>query len=135
MSGVPVPPNPWILSPWLRGSALALHLTMIALILVRAGFGAGAWWTLPLLLPLRGLIAGRDYTLAWASMLIVFYVAGYLSQAVVDTDGKWPAIGMATIAALEFVTLTLAVRFRARERAALARGSGARTAASGGASR
>lgn len=123
------------LSPAMRWTALALHVALLALLVIRSGPGSGAIWALPLLAPLPGLWAGRSYTQAWASMLIAFYVAGYLSEAVVDPEAKWPAIGMASLAALEFVALTLAVRFRAREREALARESASQTPASDAASR
>ena len=56
-----------------------------------------------------GLWRGRPYTYAWASMLIVFYVAGLL------VIGRPLTLALACVAALEFCGLVLYVRARSLE--------------------
>lgn len=104
-------------------AALALHLALIAAIVARGSFSSGALIALPLLAPLPGLLRARAYTHAWASMLLSFYVGGFLSAAYAHPEHKWISIGIATLAALEFVSLVLYVRLRRRETASAATGS------------
>ncbi len=33
-----------------------------------------AIWTIPLLLPLKGILAGKPYTHAWANFIVMFYI-------------------------------------------------------------
>ena len=67
----------------LRALALSSYIALLILSLLWEGWLAparnvppGLWLTLkaaPLLLPLRGLLHGRPYTYAWASMLVLPY--------------------------------------------------------------
>ena len=106
-------------SEWARRVALACHLALIAAIAIRSGWGVPLLLVAPLLLPLPGLLRGRDYTFAWATMLLVFYVGGYLAAGHADPAGKWACFGIAALAALEFVSLCVYVKARSRERAML----------------
>lgn len=119
------------LSRWAYFAAIGSHLLLIVLMLVRDGFGASTLLVLPLLLPLPGLLRGREYTYGWASMLLTFYVGSYLASGYAEPAQKWAAFGIAAVAAIDFVSLALYVRLGQRERA----GSAARTAASDAASR
>jgi len=69
------------LNPWLRRSAAGSLLALISLCLVwelavaplRPGGSLLVLKVLPLLLPLRGVLRGRLYTMQWAAMLILLY--------------------------------------------------------------
>lgn len=98
------------------------HLALMAIISVRSGWGVPQLLVAPLLFPLLGLVRGRDYTFAWAMMLLVFYVGGYLAAGYANPAGKWACFGVAALAALEFVSLSTYVKARARERAFLQQG-------------
>lgn len=66
---------------WLQGISVASLITLIALCLaweiwlapLRPGGSALMLKTLPLLLPLFGLLRGKRYTYQWSSMLILLY--------------------------------------------------------------
>ena len=110
-----------------RRAALALHFALMAAVVLDSRLGLGALLAAPLLFPLPGLLRGTAYTHAWASMLLSFYTGGYLSAAYARPDHKWISIGIAALAAAEFVSLVLSVRLRSRAT------SPAQTAASGAA--
>jgi uncharacterized membrane protein len=101
------------LSAHLRVAVLVAHGLLLAG-LPLAGRLAGVLLALPLLAPLPGLWRGRPYTYAWASMLVVFYVAGLLVM------GRPLTLALAIVAALEFCALVLFVRARSLEARAAA---------------
>lgn len=68
---------------------------------------------LPLLLPLPGLWRGQQYTYAWCSMLVVFYIGGFLMEAWANPEIARTAVALAILAAVEFCALLLYVRFAA----------------------
>lgn len=107
------------LSLWARRVTVVSHLLLIAVIAMRAGWGVPMLLVLPLLFPLPGILRGRDYTFAWATMLLVFYVGGYLAAGHANPAEKWACFGVAALAALEFVSLSVYVKARSRERAYL----------------
>lgn len=107
-----------LLSHWMRLLASSMHVLLIVLVTLRGDFGKGSLLALPLFLPLAGILRGRRYTYSWASMMLAFYAAGYLSVGYAEPQNKWVAFGIATVAALDFVALVLYVRFLARERIA-----------------
>lgn len=96
------------LSARLRVAVLVAHGALL-LGLPLAGRLTGALLALPLLAPLPGLWRGRPYTYAWASMLVVFYVAGLLVSRTPLT------LALAAVAAFEFCALVLYVRARSAE--------------------
>lgn len=104
------------LSFYARLVAIVSHLLLIALMLAGSRGGSGALLTLPLLLPVAGILRGRAYTYSWACMLVVFYAAGYLASGYAQPQHKWSAFGLASIAAIDFVALVLYVRLLAREK-------------------
>lgn len=72
----------------------------------------------PLLLPLRGLVRGSTYTSGWASMLVVIYCSFLLAEVYAQPQQKfWPLL-LSVLAAVNFLSLILYVRLRARQRAA-----------------
>jgi uncharacterized membrane protein len=100
-------------------AALVSHFALIAGLIAWCGVIAGAVLSLPLLVPLPGLLRRRTYTAAWASLLLVFYVAGLLSESYAIQSRHVVGLALSTVAALEFVSLLLFVRLSARERAEL----------------
>lgn len=46
---------------------------------------------LPLLAPLRGLIGGRRYTYAWASLFSAPYLAFAITELLVNPQARWVA--------------------------------------------
>jgi uncharacterized membrane protein len=96
------------LSARLRLATLALHAALLGGLPLAGGL-TGALVALPLLAPAPGLWRGRPYTYAWASMLVVFYVAGLL------IDRRPLTLALAAVAALEFCVLVLYVRARSVE--------------------
>lgn len=108
------------LSTRMRRLALASHLLLIALLALINVPVVAVILIAPLLLPLPGLLRGRAYTHAWATMLLTFYVGGYLAAGYFDPSHKWRCFGVALLAALDFVALNLYVKFLSRERRPLA---------------
>tara|TARA_R110000787_G_scaffold58117_24_gene132513 strand:- start:185 stop:565 length:381 start_codon:yes stop_codon:yes gene_type:complete len=110
-----------MLSPWMRRIALTSHILLILLVVSRGFSPISILLGLILLLPLPGMFKGRTYTFAWASMMVAFYVAGFLAEGYANPDAKTAAFIVASVAALDYVSLMLFVRFLAREKAAHAR--------------
>jgi uncharacterized membrane protein len=119
-----------------RRIALCAHALLVAGVALRDPSALSTVMAAIVCLPLPGLWRGRPYTYAWSSMLIAFYVAGYLADGYARPATRLSAFAMASLAALDFVAVMLFVRVSAREAAAAAApGSAARTGASGDASR
>ncbi len=108
------------LSEIARFAALGLHLLLIAGLVAWCGWLPGTLLSLPLLTPLPGLLRRRSYTAGWATMLLVFYVAGLLAEGVAMPGRRGIGTLLSVVAALDFVSLVLFVRLTARERLALA---------------
>lgn len=104
----------------LHRAAVVLHLLLVVGIVMRDGSALGWVVASLLLLPLPGILQARTYTCAWASMLVGFYVAGYLAAGYARPDQKLGAFVLASIAALDYLSLMLFVRLSGRMRAALA---------------
>ena len=78
--------------------ALLSHLLLIVLVAWREASALGWVISALLLLPLPGLIRQNTRTAAWASMLVMFYVAGYLAAGYADASARWSAFAMAALA-------------------------------------
>lgn len=100
---------------WAQALALFAHFGLIAALPLVAGL-SGAILALPLLVPLHGMWRGRPYTYAWCSLLVVFYVGGFLMEAYTHPRRSTLALALAALAALEFCALLYYVRFRAVDR-------------------
>lgn len=119
-----------------RRVALVAHGLLILGVALRDPSALSTVMAAILCLPLPGLWRGKPYTYAWSSMLIAFFVAGYLADGYARPASKLSAFAMASIAALDFVAVMLFVRVNARETAAAAAStSAARTEGSADASR
>lgn len=104
------------LSEWARLVALACHVLLMLGLVAWCGWLPGILLCLPLLAPLPGLLRRRTYTAAWASMLLVFYVAGLLAEGVAVPGRRTIGTWLSVVAALDFVAVVLFVRLSARER-------------------
>ena len=93
---------------------LALHLALITALLLTAQSLLALIAVLPLLPPLPGLVKGRAYTAAWASMLLAFYSALLLAEGYVNPAQKTLAFALAFLAAADFIALILFVRITSR---------------------
>lgn len=86
-------------------SLIALILLCVAWELVLAPLRPGGSWlvlkVLPLLLPLRGVLRRNLYTMQWASMLILLYLAEGLVRATTETGLSawlgWAEVGLVSI--------------------------------------
>lgn len=107
-----------------QAAALGGYLGLIALTLVWETWWApspyappGLWLTLkavPLLFPLRGMLHGRLYTYAWASMLSLAYLAEGVTLALADPYQRAPAILEIMLAGAWFTGCNLYTRVKAR---------------------
>lgn len=78
------------------------------------GIGLGLALCIPLLLPLPGLLRAKSYTHAWASLMVMLYIAYALTEFLANPQPR--AVLPALLAAvLMFVGCTVFVRLRARE--------------------
>ncbi len=116
--------------------ALASHGVLILAVALRHPSALSLLLATVLCLPLVGLWRGKSYTCAWASMLVAFFVAGYLADGYAKPESRGWAFAIAGVAALDYVSLMMFVRFRATETAAArAQAPVARTVASDDVSR
>lgn len=109
---------------WTHGVMLALHFSLMSALLLTTQSSLGIAAALLLLLPLPGLIKGRAYTAAWASMGLTFYCAFLLAEGYANPAQRTLAFALASLAAADFIALILFVRITARS----ARASSAQTA-------
>lgn len=106
------------LSFYARIVALVAHLALIGALLHFGGSLLSILAALVLLVPLPGMLRGREYTHAWASMMVAFYCALWLAEGWANPAQQGLAFSIAGLAALDFAGLVLYVRLRGRERAA-----------------
>jgi uncharacterized membrane protein len=69
----------------------------------------------PLLLPLRGLLAGKVYTHAWTGFVALGYFTVGSVEAYADPAARMVALGTVVFSLLLFTGSQLYVRFRGRE--------------------
>ncbi len=62
------------------------------------------FWVLPLLFPLRGILAGKPYTYAWSCFVLLLYVLHSTTLLMVSEQERW-------LAAVELVLVLLAFFF------------------------
>jgi uncharacterized membrane protein len=97
--------------------ALSAYIGLIILTLLWEGwlapaphFPPGFWLTfksIPLLMPLFGLLHGKSYTYAWASMLILVYFVEGLVLAVSHRQEPFALHGVLPYALLEILLSTI----------------------------
>lgn len=64
----------------------------------------------PLLLPMRGVIAGRRYTLAWSTMFIMLYFVHGVSAAAGPPPARWLGLAEALLSVVYFTLAVLYIR-------------------------
>lgn len=69
----------------------ALALSLLAWSLVGYSRMLCALAVLPMLAPLRGLIRGRRYTYAWATLFSVPYLAFSITELLANPQARWAA--------------------------------------------
>ncbi|MBV1840149.1 DUF2069 domain-containing protein [Photobacterium ganghwense] len=72
-------------------------------------------WIVPLLLPLKGILAGKPYTHAWANFILMFYFLHALTMLWVDEGERWLALVELLITSCAFVANAMFARHRGRE--------------------
>ncbi|WEM42892.1 DUF2069 domain-containing protein [Photobacterium sp. DA100] len=72
-------------------------------------------WIAPLLLPLRGILAGKPYTHAWANFILMFYFLHALTILWVDGGERWLALVELVLTTGAFMANILFARHRGRE--------------------
>ena len=105
-------------SPWQRGASAALIgliILCVAWELWLAPLRPGGSWlvlkVLPLLLILRGVLAGRNYVLQCSVLLIWFYIAEGLVRVATDSGASMLLAGVEiALATLYFVCATAILR-------------------------
>jgi uncharacterized membrane protein len=80
--------NTRLLTVWLW---FAVSLSLLAWIAVGYPWPICVLATLPLLAPLHGLIQGRRYTYAWATLFAIPYLAFALTELLVNPAARWVA--------------------------------------------
>lgn len=74
-----------------------------------------AVWTLPLLLPLPGMLKGKPYTFAWANFIVMFYmIHGLTSVYAIENERAFAAIELVLCTGL-FVGCIFYARLRGKE--------------------
>lgn len=73
------------------------------------------FYLLPLLLPLRGIVAGKPYTHAWANFVVLFYVIHGFTVLYAIPQERSYAIVELILAAAMFTGCTGFARLRGRE--------------------
>lgn len=77
-----------LLTLWLWG---AVASSLLSWIMVGYPWPVCALAVLPLLAPLKGLIRGRRYTYAWATLFAIPYLAFAITELLVNAAARWPA--------------------------------------------
>ncbi|WP_425445114.1 DUF2069 domain-containing protein [Vibrio xiamenensis] len=72
-------------------------------------------WSIPLLLPLPGILAGKPYTHAWANFVLMVYFLHALTLIYVDNGERWLALIELLLTSCAFVGNTLFARLRGKE--------------------
>jgi uncharacterized membrane protein len=96
--------------------SLAVWLWAAVVLSLLAWIPAGYPWpicilaALPLLAPLSGLIRGRRYTYAWATLFAVPYLAFALTELLVNPEARWVAAMSLLLVFGWFCTMVLFLR-------------------------
>ncbi|MBA1147035.1 DUF2069 domain-containing protein [Ectothiorhodospiraceae bacterium WFHF3C12] len=86
----------------------------------------------PLLVPVRGVLAGRRYTLAWSTMFILLYFLHGVATAAGPPPGRWLGLAEASLSVAYFVLALVYVRLTRARSVADADPSGENASDSGG---
>ncbi|GAD89031.1 hypothetical protein VHA01S_014_00560 [Vibrio halioticoli NBRC 102217] len=72
-------------------------------------------WCVPLLFPIKGILAQKPYTFAWANFVLLLYFLHSLTLVYVDEGERTLAIIELVISSIAFIGNTLYSRLRGRE--------------------
>ena len=72
-------------------------------------------WSIPLLLPLHGMLAAKPYTYAWSNFILMFYFLHSLTLITIDEGERWLAGVELLLVTIAFLSNILFVRVRAKE--------------------
>lgn len=78
-------------------------------------FTAAVAWTLPLLFPLRGILAGKAYTHAWANFVLMLYFTHALTLLYVDQGERWLALVELVLTFIAFISNILYARSKSKK--------------------
>ena len=99
-----------------KAQLLTIWLWAAVALSLLAWMAAGYSWpicllaVLPLLAPLRGLIQGRRYTYAWATLFAVPYLAFAITELLVNPAARWVASVSLLLVFAWFCTMILYLR-------------------------
>ncbi len=105
--------------PLLRALALAgmglLVLATVFAALYTADSSVGSWtmlliMSLPLLLPVPGMVRGHRRTYAWATLCLLPGLLYGLTEVIANPAARWPAAVVLFLCVVEFVTLVACLR-------------------------
>ena len=96
-----------LLTIWLW---IAVSLSLLAWSAVGYPWPICAVAVLPLLAPLRGLIQGRRYTYAWATLFAIPYLTFALTELLVNPAARWVASISLLLVFSWFCTMILFLR-------------------------
>ncbi|MDR9828808.1 DUF2069 domain-containing protein [Vibrio sp. FNV 38] len=72
-------------------------------------------WSIPLLLPLPGILAGKPYTHAWANFVLMLYFLHSLTIIYIDEGERWLGSIELLLTCIAFVCNVLFTRLRGQE--------------------
>lgn len=72
-------------------------------------------WSIPLLLPLHGMLAAKPYTYAWSNFILMFYFLHSLTLITIDEGERWLAGVELLLVTIAFISNILFARVRAKE--------------------
>ena len=98
------------------GLWLAVSLSLLAWIAVGYPWPVCVLAVLPLLAPLRGLIKGRRYTYAWATLFAIPYLTFALTELLVNPAARWVASISLLLVFGWFCTMILFLRVSPKRR-------------------
>ena len=96
-----------LLTIWLWA---AVALSLLAWMLAGYSWAICLIAVLPLLAPLRGLIQGRRYTYAWATLFAVPYLTFAITELLVNPAARWVASVSLLLVFAWFCTMILFLR-------------------------
>jgi uncharacterized membrane protein len=89
---------------------VAVAASLLAWMLVGYPWPMCAIAVLPLLAPLNGLVRGRRYTYAWATLFAIPYLAFALTELLVNPQARWVAAMSLLLVFAWFCTMILFLR-------------------------
>ena len=89
---------------------VAVALSLLAWILAGYPWPMCLIAVLPLLAPLNGLVRGRRYTYAWATLFAIPYLAFALTELLVNPQARWVAAMTLLLVFAWFCTMILYLR-------------------------